>query len=139
MNHPLPSHHVILSLGSNDDAERHLDEAQEALANTLSKGRASERKWTEAVGSPKEASAWPYGKFLNMLVTGETEATPSDLERGLKQIEASLGRNEHDKRRGKVAIDIDLLAYDDLHFHEDDWKRTYVGELLAGGFPHPLT
>lgn len=33
-------------------------------------------------------------------------------------------------QRGKIAMDIDLLKYDNQRFHESDWTRDYIVKLM---------
>lgn len=131
MSSTLPStHSVVVSLGSNVDAERNIDGALSRLRAILQGCKCSGRLWTVPVGAPKEAGAWPTKRFLNMILAATTPLTVADLQAELKLIERDLGRLDDEKRRGVVRIDIDLLAYDGQRFHEADWQRPYIKELL---------
>ena len=46
----------------------------------------------------------------------------------LKETERRLGRTHNED--GIVAIDLDLLQYDDQKYHLRDWNRDYVKNLL---------
>lgn len=132
MSHPLPPlHRVIVSVGSNADEERMVAEAARRLSLLLEGALCSPRLRTQPVGKPLEAEEWPAPTFLNMVVAGGTRLPADELERWLKDTERALGRREDEKRRGKVSIDLDLLAYDQRRFHPGDWQRQHVRRLLT--------
>lgn len=64
--------------------------------------------------------------FINMVVEAETELSPDDLLRVIKEIEREMGRVET-FRWGPRIIDIDILLYNDM---------VYEGPELR--IPHPL-
>lgn len=66
--------------------------------------------------------------FCNQLIACNTTLTLVELERVMKEIEKRLGRNADGK--GDVAIDIDIMKYDDTKMHADDWERGYIKDLL---------
>ena len=43
----------------------------------------------------------------------------------LKQIEMETGRSQD-----RITIDLDLLQYDGKRYHEKDWQRSYVINIL---------
>ena len=45
-------------------------------------------------------------------------------------METQCGNTEFLRNEGKIAMDIDLLKYDDQRFHENDWSRDYVKKLI---------
>lgn len=124
-------HRVIVSLGSNAEAERMLGLAEELLSKVMEVEGCSQRLWTEACGMPQEAPEWVSNRFLNMILAGYTQYSAEELQQSFKSIELRMGRHEHEKRQGVVRIDIDLLAYDNLRLHPDDWQRDYVKRLTA--------
>lgn len=124
-------HRVIVSVGSNADEERMVCEAERRLCGLLQGAVCSPRLRTEPVGKPSEADCWPQDTFLNMAIQGDTPLAPDVLERWLKETEREMGRREDEKKRGKVRIDLDLLAYDGCRLHADDWERDYVKRLLT--------
>ena len=70
---------------------------------------------SDPVGGP------PQGKYLNGAVKIETELTPRDLLKAVKDIEKRVGRADT-VRNGPRVMDIDILAYDDVVVDEDDLK-----------------
>lgn len=65
--------------------------------------------------------------FCNQLIICYTDVSLDELEGKLKAIERRLGRSN--ERANDVAIDIDILKYDDTTLRPDDWKRDYVATL----------
>lgn len=115
-------HVVILSLASNVDAKENLEVARKRIGFLLSDCRYSKEHWTKPVNTDHKE------KYLNQAVKGRTHLDSEQLNVFLKKIEESLGR-EHDKS-GIVTIDIDLLEFDKVRFHEADWERDYVKKCI---------
>ena len=75
--------------------------------------------------------------FLNMVILAETDFTPHELLKTLKQIEKTMGR-EDSVFKGPRIIDIDILVYDDVvlnseHLtipHPQMRKRKFILDLL---------
>jgi 2-amino-4-hydroxy-6-hydroxymethyldihydropteridine diphosphokinase len=103
-----------LGLGSNlGDAAGNVEAALAALSEL---GRVAAR-------SALYASA-PWGvtdqpEFVNAAALLETPLAPHELLAGLQALEARLGRTAS-YRWGPRAIDLDILAYDDLHLDEPE-------------------
>jgi len=102
------AHTVFIALGTNiGDRLANLQAALMALPPAI------ELKSSSAI---YETEPWGYANqpaFLNMVVRGETDLSPSDLLRYLKSQELSLGRTPG-FRNGPRLIDLDILFYDDL-------------------------
>ncbi len=63
-----------------------------------------------------ETEPWGYAEqpaFLNMVISAETDLSPVELLKKLKDLEGSLGRVPVFKN-GPRLIDMDILFYDDL-------------------------
>ena len=59
--------------------------------------------------------------FINAVIAAATNLEPHDLLARTKECERAFGRNRARERHwGPRAIDIDLLAYDDLVVHDAD-------------------
>jgi len=112
------THRVILSMGSNTRPEENMASASEMLANLLDTLRLTRVIWTDDI----------HGrgiKYLNRLVSGFTVLTVDELNERLKQIEQAHGRT-----REHITIDLDLMLYDDQRYHERDWPRPYIQQLI---------
>lgn len=117
-------HTVLLSLASNHEAATHLEEARSKLQTIINNPLFSSELWTLPVGSKHLA------KYLNQLMRGTTLLSVEELQRWLKKTEELMGRTPEDRQQGIVRIDLDLLQFDDRRYHEKDWQRDYVKQLL---------
>ena len=115
-------HHIIISLASNIDQQKHLQAAREQLSLLFNNISYTTEHWTEPVNSIRKE---PY---LNQLCQGTTSFGANLLNEVLKEIEKRLRRTHNDD--GIVTIDLDLLAYDNQRYHLKDWSREYVKHLL---------
>ena len=111
-------HPVIIALGSNYQQPAHIRWASERLACLLEEVRYSRMLWTADV---KGSGKW----YMNRLVAGTTTLSAEDLEQCLKKTEAETGRSKE-----KVTIDLDLMQYDSQQYHEKDWQRKYVVDII---------
>jgi 2-amino-4-hydroxy-6-hydroxymethyldihydropteridine diphosphokinase len=101
-----------IGLGSNvGDSELAIDRACAALQGIGTLRARSSLYRTKAWGVTDQPD------FLNAAVLLETERSPRELLVALKGIEAELGRVAT-FRWGPRAIDLDILAYDDLRVNE---------------------
>ena len=116
-------HKVIISLASNDHQEQHLEAARQQLTLLLSDLHFTTEHWTDPVHNLYPA------QYLNQLCEGTTTFSASLLEEVLKEIEKRLGRTKNED--GIVAIDLDLMLYDDERHHLRDWERHYIKDLLG--------
>jgi len=113
-------HKVLIALGSNTQQEVNIKAATEKLLDLLAPdGRTTPAIWTDPIGMPHS------DRFLNSLVTGSTTLELDALNALLKQMERESGR-----RPGACTLDLDVLSYDGVHYHESDWQRDYIQELL---------
>ena len=115
-------HQIIISLASNEDQESHIAAAREQLVQLLTECHFTSAIWTEPVNCSRKE---PY---LNQLCQGTTALGEGLLCEVLKETEKRLGRTRNED--GIVAIDLDLLQYDERKHHLRDWGRNYVKDLL---------
>ena len=112
----VPMPHVVLGLGTN--LEPRLENLAAAVLQLISQKVVTQVKISEVFeseallldGSP---AAWRL-PYLNAAISGDTTLAPLALLNTIKELEKNLGRQD----RGRWApreIDIDILAYDDLH------------------------
>lgn len=103
-----------IGLGSNEgDPAGYVEAALVALARY---GRVAARS---SLYATKAWGVTDQPDFVNAAALFETELAPRDLLAALKTLEAELGRVET-FRWGPRAIDLDILAYDDLVLDEPD-------------------
>lgn len=115
-------HHIIISLASNEHQEANMETARTQLVQLLTEVHFTSAIWTEPVGTLRKE---PY---LNQLCKGTTALGEGLLCEVLKETEKRLGRKRNED--GIVAIDLDLLQYDDRRHHLRDWDRNYVKDLI---------
>jgi 2-amino-4-hydroxy-6-hydroxymethyldihydropteridine diphosphokinase len=115
-------HEVIISIASNENQEANLAKARELLVTIIPKLTFTNELWTEPVNTTRK------NMYLNQLCKGMTELGPNLLSEVLKETERRLGRRHNED--GIVVIDLDLLQYDEQRFHNKDWERSYVKDLI---------
>ena len=109
---------VYLSLGSNlGDRVGYLQQATSLLS-------ASEKISVVATSSFYESEPWQMNSenwFVNAIIQITTTYSPEELLDECKKIETILGRKNADKPNVYTdrTIDIDILFYDDLVFHNE--------------------
>ena len=137
---------VILGLGSNlGNRTIHLKRAISRLSRgcgaVLHDVRSS-RIYESAALTPTGAPAdWDL-PYLNCALSGETTLEPGPLLRHIKEIERSLGREEHERWAPRV-IDIDILWWNGREIRSDDLtiphpeilKRPFVLQPLCDLIP----
>lgn len=115
---------VIMAIGSNHNQEENMETAKTLLRGIFGQNIVfTDTVWTEPVGIQSDM-------FKNCLAFAYTAHTVSQVERALKYIEKSCGDRRNARRKNVVCMDIDLLQYDNQVFHEDDWERGYIRELM---------
>ncbi len=114
---------VILSLGTNTGKLNIIRHAQAEIEQILSDVRHSTTKSTVPIGMGTS-------NFLNSLTIGKTTLQAEELIKRLKILEQRCGDMKSLRKKGIITMDIDLLLYDGKRYHEDDWQRDYVQELM---------
>lgn len=133
---------VYVSIGSNQDRERHVRTAVAALAERFDDLRLSSVYETEAVGFSGDP-------FFNLVAAFETDLDLEALVGVLRDIEVGTGRVRTEKRFGPRTMDIDVLVYGDTICDEDPievprseiTRQAYVLHPLAEIAPnatHPV-
>jgi 2-amino-4-hydroxy-6-hydroxymethyldihydropteridine diphosphokinase len=126
-------HKVYLSLGSNlGDRALHIKKAlkrleEEGVHITLR----SSMYETEPVEFRKQ------GWFLNCAVEAETELTPKQLLRVIRNIEKDLGRKRM-VRSGPRTLDIDILIYDDVLIRGEELEIPHPRMAQRGFVLRPM-
>lgn len=116
-------HEVILALGTN------VGEACMAQVKQLLKEEMEDIAFTSTMQT--EAISIVSPPFRNCLAKGTTDKDKDALEKTLKQMEHQCGDTRKKRRENVIAMDIDLLRFDDEMLHKSDWNRDYIKELLA--------
>lgn len=116
-------HNVLIAIGSNTgNRQGNLSEALVKCKDFIQTNRLSPVIETKPIGHTNN----PY---LNQLFSGTTSLTLEKLLDNTKRIENEMGRDR--SNRGNVAIDIDIILYDQQKLHFTDWERDYIKQLLT--------
>ena len=116
-------HNVLIALGSNTgNRQGNLSEALVKCKDFIQTNRLSPVIETKPIGHTNN----PY---LNQLFSVTTSLTLEKLLDNTKSIENEMGRDR--SNRENVAIDIDIMLYDQQKLHITDWERDYLKQLLT--------
>ena len=80
--------------------------------------------WSDAIDLPES------DRFLNCLARVRTVHGLKQVQQALKQIERRCGVSQAMKHTGIVKLDLDILLYGNERFHEEDWERPYIQQLM---------
>lgn len=100
-------HRVLLSLGSNIDAEANLRSALRHLGARFAGLRVSPVYQTPAIGFAGD-------DFLNLAVAIDSDLEPEPLNDWLHALEDDHGRRRDQPRFSARTLDIDIVLFDDL-------------------------
>lgn len=120
--------YIIISIGSNYNQKENISFAKKKLAGMLGEQTSFTRDmWTEPVGIQSE-------KFINCICISTTRHTLLQLTKAFKQLEKKCERSKKNGLISKIPLDIDILLYGNQRYHEKDWERQYIQELLNDFF-----
>ena len=114
---------IIIALGSNCDAENNIESGKECMRKQFGDIRFSSSLHTSAIGIST-------GEFVNNLAIVRQRSTPDDIIRILKGIEHECGDSRELRQKGIIMLDADLLLCGGKRFHEADWSRQYIADLM---------
>ena len=118
----------FLSLGSNIEAEKHLDFAEKELNKMLTNIKSSSIYKTRAEGFEGD-------DFLNSVICGDSTQSFDALNIKLKSIEDAAGRNRNAPKFSARTFDIDIVLQidedEEILFESDEIEKyTFVSEPL---------
>ena len=120
--------YIFISIGSNYNQKENISFAKKKLTGMLGEQTSFTRDmWTEPVGIQSE-------KFINCICISSTKHTLLQLTKAFKQLERKCERSKKNDLINKIPLDIDILLYGDQRYHEKDWERQYIQELLKDFF-----
>jgi 2-amino-4-hydroxy-6-hydroxymethyldihydropteridine diphosphokinase/dihydropteroate synthase len=120
---------IALGLGSNlGNREQNLSNAIAKLSAIISDIQTSSILNNKAMLLPESPREWDTD-FLNCVITGESDLTPEELLRVIKDIEHEIGRVYTDKKWAPRVIDIDILVYGNLHLEKENLMIPHSGLL----------
>ncbi|WP_100643810.1 2-amino-4-hydroxy-6-hydroxymethyldihydropteridine diphosphokinase [Alteromonas facilis] len=100
-------HHILISLGTNIQREKHTRSGVEALKQHFEDVQLSSVYESESVGFDGDA-------FYNLVASAYTDLPVAKVCQILKQIEQDNGRKRGEKKFASRTLDLDLLTYDQL-------------------------
>lgn len=122
-------HYCLISVGSNIDPQRHIEQARAILARECRLIASSTVIETMPVGYQHQAN------FLNGAFLVATPLDPTTFRDFLKRIEDRLGRIRGPIKSGPRTLDLDIVAWDgrvvDADGLDQDYVRIPVAEVLA--------
>ncbi len=115
------SNKAIVSIGSNSDRTKNVRQTIEVLKKTYPDAEFSSPEITEPIALPEGTKP-----FMNLVGLIHTELSKDQFVEKLKEIEAFIGRNKEDEEEGIIAIDIDLLEWNDEILKPKDLIRPFI-------------
>ena len=113
---------VIVGIGSNKEADKHVGQAIKYLKDEFSPLAEAEWITTKAVARPAEPD------YINTAVLVRTALSKTVLMRRLAHIEYAIDQQRVND--GTKAIDLDLLIFNDQIVDADLFARTYLQQLV---------
>lgn len=115
---------IIVSLGSNTNAASNIEKARFLLHKLLPGISYSKVLITEPIDLDSD-------NFMNCIGVARCVHNHSQMIRAFKNIENLMGSGKGEHGRGIVRIDLDLLYLGGQKYHEADWNRPYIRQLLT--------
>jgi len=127
--------HVLISVGSNLDREKHLPDAVRLLRrnrfiDVMDVSRVYE--------SPSVGGGFGAPDFFNAAVLACTELEPKELRDELRHIEEVLGRVRSEDVNAPRTIDLDIVYYHDRAEERDGWRIPDPGALKSAHVAVPV-
>lgn len=121
-------HWMILSLGSNVEAERHLPWVEAELERLLVLCGRTRLMQTAPIDFP-----YPSADFANRLLWAQTDRPLDEILAWLKSLEICCGRTVESRRTRPeyIPMDLDLIAWDGRIYKPRDLSRPYVQQGLV--------
>lgn len=113
-------HSCLICIGSNYNRKENLLLARKRLTVLFPSIRFTSEQETEPLSLHNPAL------FSNQVARFYTDADAERVIQELKAIEKEAGREQEDKKREKICLDIDLLVFDDRILKPDDLQREYI-------------
>jgi len=122
----------IVLLASNSEAEKNMEMARKILIlNFPNRILFSENHWSMAVLTEgHEIEVGENSRYLNAVCAVNTEKDCDSIQLFLKKTESDLGRIRGVEAQGRVAIDMDLVEWNDVILRPKDAKQEYYKVCL---------
>lgn len=116
---------LIIALGANYEADANMIKAHEIVCKEFDVQKSSRTINTKPIGM-----AYGTPDFANMIIVARSDKAIDDVASMLKDIETICGNTPQRRANGLIAMDVDVLWYDESKFHKSDWDRWYIKQLL---------
>mgnify|MGYP001164608272 CR=1 FL=1 len=115
---------ILISIGTNTQAPYNMYRAKSIL-----------QSYFPTIQFTIDIENKPFGQnykqwFLNTLGYFKSDLSKNEIISRCKHIEKTMGRLVEHKSEGKVIIDIDLIQWGDEIIKPNDFKRSYIIDLL---------
>ena len=114
---------LIIALGTNTNRAENLARCKAELLALF-----PDISFTQAIETEPIGLNCP--NFLNALAWTHTEKTYDLVRNSLKSIERKCGDSREKRADGRVELDLDILKYGGKRFHQKDWERPYIKQLM---------
>lgn len=118
--------HYLICMGSNTEPSHHMALARCELQRLFTDVSFTPELTTEPLGM-KHSTA----PFVNQLARFTSQASPSEVQQLLKQIEHTAGRRPEEKALEIIRLDLDLLMADGHPLRKEELQRSFVKQLLT--------
>ncbi|KGN86756.1 2-amino-4-hydroxy-6-hydroxymethyldihydropteridine diphosphokinase [Porphyromonas sp. COT-290 OH860] len=121
-------HWMVLTIGSNTDAPRHVAYVERALGEHFSVCKATQPVQTAPIDFP-----YASADFTNIVLVAKTTLSQNEVYTILKQLETDCGRTPQSRQIHPelVPMDLDLIVWDGEVCKPRDLTRPYVQSGLA--------
>jgi 2-amino-4-hydroxy-6-hydroxymethyldihydropteridine diphosphokinase len=116
---------VIIGVGSNVEARRHVSQAKNLLSTEHHLLKESTFVLTSAIGFADQPN------FLNGAFEIETEMDADAFRAYLKNLENRLGRVRTENKNGPRTIDLDIITWNGQVVNNDYYEREFVKNAVA--------
>ena len=104
-------HQVFISIGSNINPRHNIEKVKIILDDLF--------ECTYSSLFETAAEGFVGNKFINCIVSFETDLLPKELRNKCKQVEKDMGRTEDQKGMSDRIIDLDIILYGDQVIKDD--------------------
>lgn len=123
------THSLIIAIGSNHNIDANLKLAQSLLQKAFHHLRYTQWLQTQPIKT-SHCHVSPDVPFVNLLAYGQTDMDCDHVLNILKECERACGNTTTLRSEGKVPVDIDLMLLGKTRYHEADWQRPYIQQLM---------
>lgn len=114
---------ILIAIGSNHEAERRMNEVKVLLQVFFSDIVFSPSMQTKDINMEGP-------DYINMVAVFHTSLSYQQVNSLLKKLQTMCGNSEEARSRHEVAMDLDILAFNDRLYHLNDWQRPYIKQLV---------